>query len=141
MYTKYTKRGKKRSGQKVDWVAAPDVKKRLTHLISQAEIEWLRADKIHCVRSTKSSARAYARIWGLNRLWQQILDEEPTYIVEVLAQNYDKLSVKEQDNVLLHELAHIPKNFSGSLVPHFRKGKNKFHDKVEGLIARYLRAK
>ena len=44
----------------------------------------------------------------------------------------------EQDKVLLHEIAHIPRNFSGSLLPHTRRGKNKFYDKVRILVAQYL---
>jgi len=134
-YLKYPKR-KKTSG-KVEWKKASDVELRLTKLISKTELGWVNKGKIYTFRSSNSKARAYARIWGLSRIWQQALKTKPQYIIEVISERFDKLSEKQKDEILLHELAHIPKNFSGSLVPHFRKGKRKFHDKVKKLISSY----
>ena len=97
---------------------------------------------IYCFRSNNSTSRAYARIWGLSKIWQLALKHKPGYVIEVLAQRFDKLSEREQDRVLLHELAHIPKNFSGSLLPHTKsRGKRNFHDRVDELFAQYLRSK
>lgn len=122
----------------IDWRGAPDVKKRLLHLISTCEIAWVKSSKIHCFRSVNANTRAYARIWGLNRVWQKALRETPAYVIEVIAEKYDRLSDIEKDKVLLHELTHIPQNFSGALMPHIRRGKRSFHDKVHRLIAQYL---
>jgi predicted metallopeptidase len=92
------------------------------------------------MRSNLSSSRAYARIWGLSKVWQMALSQKPAYIIEVLSQHFDKLTDKDKDKVLLHELAHIPKNFSGSLLAHIRhRGKRNFHDRVEELFSQYLR--
>jgi predicted metallopeptidase len=91
------------------------------------------------MRSENSQTRAYARIWGLSKVWQQALKQKPAYIVEVISEKYDKLSNIEKDKVLLHELTHIPKNFSGSLVPHIRRGKRNFHRKVEDLYSRHIK--
>jgi predicted metallopeptidase len=55
-------------------------------------------------------------------VWQQTLGLEPAYILEVIAEKFNKLSQSDQDKVLIHELLHIPKNFSGALVPHKHKG-------------------
>jgi len=127
-------RKKNISWGKVDWENAPDVKKRLILLSKKIEANWLKIDAITCFRSTKSKARAYARVWGLSRVWQLALVVKPHYIIEVLAQNYDRLPQDKQDEVLLHEIAHIPKNFSGSLLPHVKKGKRKFKDRVRELV-------
>ncbi|MCH7641341.1 metallopeptidase [Patescibacteria group bacterium] len=129
----------KRSSR-VDWAFAPDVKKRVLHLSKKLDLEWLKASKIYCFRSNNSKSRAYARIWGLTRIWQIALDTKPAYVIEVLSEKFDGLSQDKQDTILLHELAHIPKNFSGSLLPHIRKrGKRNFDDRVQQLIARYKR--
>ena len=63
-----------------------------------------------------------ARVWGLGRIWQQALDLSPAYIIEVISEKFDRLAEKEQDVILIHELLHIPKTFSGALVPHRRRG-------------------
>lgn len=127
-----------KSAKRVVWEGAPDVKKRLTKLSSVVGVNWLIINQITCFRSKNSKARAYARIWGLSSIWQQALDLKPHYIIEVLAENYDELSDSKKDEVLMHELAHIPKNFSGSLLPHFRRGKRNFHGRVKKLINDYL---
>ena len=52
------------------------------------------------------------------RFGRMPLRVEPGYIIEVISGYFDKLSQSDQDKVLLHEIRHIPKNFSGALVPH-----------------------
>lgn len=132
---KPAKRPKKRG--RLDWNKAHDIEKQLHDLIVKLEISWVDKDEIYCFRSTGSSSRAVARIWGFNKIWQLALEHPPAYCLEVIAERYDKLSKSEQDKVLLHELAHIPRNFSGALVPHTRKRKGNFHDKLKGMIAAY----
>ncbi len=124
---------------KIEWRKAPDVKKRILHLIKKLGITWLKTSGIYCYRSENANTRAYARIWGLSRIWQQALNIGPAYVLEVISEKYDSLDEFEQDKVLLHEITHIPKNFSGSLVPHIRHGKRSFHRKVELLISQYLK--
>ncbi len=126
----------------VDWQHSPDIKKRVLHLIKALDLSWIDKASIYCFRSHNSSSRAYARIWGLSKVWQLALNTKAAYVIEVLSQHFDKLPDKEMDRVLLHELAHIPKNFSGSLLPHTRhSGKRNFHDRVDELFAAYLRTK
>ncbi len=133
-------RPRKRKG-KIEWVEAPDIKKRINHLLRAVRIDWVNPYNIITFRSTNANTRAIARIWGLGKIWQQALKLEPHYVVEVISEKYDKLPEFEQDKVLLHEITHIPKNFSGSLVPHIRRGKRNFHDQVHELVDQYLRSK
>ena len=121
----------------VDWQQAPDIAKRVSLLVSSLEFDWIKQEKVHSFRSQNSKSRAIARIWGLPRVWQMALGKEAAYILEVISERFDKLSPKEQDKVLLHELAHIPKNFSGSLVPHSHKRKGSFRDKLQGMLNLY----
>jgi len=118
---------------------APDIEERTNKLIKSLDLEWLSYGRLFFYRSINSKARAYARAWGLPRLWQRTLKVEPAYIVEVISEHFDKLNQREQDKVLLHELTHIPKNFSGALVAHTHRRKGSFHDKLENLISDYLK--
>ncbi|MBN1969277.1 MAG: metallopeptidase [Candidatus Delongbacteria bacterium] len=127
---------------KVEWIAAPDIKKRTLQLIESLNMDWINIKNIHFIRSNNSKSRAYARIWGLSRVWQMTLNLKPSYIIEVLNEKFDKLSEKEKDRVLIHELTHIPQNFSGSLLPHIRKrGKRNFNKKVKDYFDKYLKNK
>jgi len=128
------------SSKKIIWQEAPDVKKRLTYIVSSLGIKSLNIKRIFCLRSTNSKTRAYARIWGLTSIWQQVLKIKPCYIVEVISEKYDNLEQNQKDRILLHELNHIPKNFSGALVPHFRRGKRSFKRKLEELVSLYVKS-
>ena len=132
------KRRKKKRSAPVSWELDPEIEQRSLDLIKTLELEWLSYGRIFFYRSINSKARAYARTWGLPKLWQRTLGVEPAYIVEVISEHFDKLSKREQDKVLLHELTHIPHNFSGALVPQTRHKKGSFHDKLDILIERYF---
>ena len=98
---------------------APDVKKRITELIHSHGFKNVTPERIYCFRSSGSSSRRIlARIWSFPKIWQLALYMEPRYVIEVLSERYDKLPVHKQDEVLIHELRHIPKKFSGGLKKH-----------------------
>lgn len=133
---------RRKRSSRVEWKAAPDIKRRVLHLSKTIELGWINSSEIYCFRSEYSKSRAHARIWGLTKIWQLALGQNPAYVIEVLSERFDNLTTQEQDKVLLHELAHIPKNFSGSLLPHVRKkGKRNFDDRVRQLIAQYNKSK
>lgn len=136
----FVKRRRKKAG-KVEWHDAPDIKSRALELVSNLSMDWILFERIFFYRSTNSSARAYARTWGLPQLWQRSLSVEPSYIVEVLSEHFDKLDEEKQDKIILHELTHIPRNFSGALVAHTRHAKGSFHDKLDQLYEQYKKNK
>jgi len=100
------------------WVNARDIKKNLKKLVVDLKMDRINLARIICFRSFGSKSKARARIWSFPRVWQQALNLPPYYIVEVLSEKYDKLSENDKKKVLIHELMHIPKNFSGSLIAH-----------------------
>jgi len=108
--------------KKLEWFRSIKIRKRVHQLTKSCELDYIRVNRIFCYESTGSKTRAYARVWGLNRIWQTTLETEPAYILEVISEKFNKLSGRDKDHVLIHELLHIPKNFSGALVPHKRKG-------------------
>ena len=74
---------------------------------------------VFCVRSTGSeSKRTIARIHGLSKIWQEVLNLPSAYVIEVISERYDKLSETEKEKTIIHELLHIPKGFSGGFRPH-----------------------
>jgi len=105
------------------FVLAEDVKARIALLVEQLQFAHIDSSRIVCFRSTGSKSRAQARIWSLPRIWQKALGVKAHYVVEVLSENFDSLPPEEQDKILIHELLHIPKTFSGALVPHLCFGK------------------
>jgi predicted metallopeptidase len=89
------------------------------------------------MRSRGSKARAMARIWSLPAIWQQALRVEPHYVIEVLSEHFDKLDQTEKEKTVIHELLHVPKTFSGSLVPHLCFGKRIDRKTVDELYKKY----
>lgn len=108
----------------MQWLEAPEIKKDLEHILDHIDLPHISLDKISCYRTTGSTSRSYARIWSFPKIFQQALNIEPHYVIEVLSKYYDKLDPDEQKKVLIHELLHIPKNFSGALLPHKTKSRS-----------------
>ncbi|OGG26872.1 hypothetical protein A2960_01785 [Candidatus Gottesmanbacteria bacterium RIFCSPLOWO2_01_FULL_39_12b] len=102
----------------MEWKNAEDIKKDINEIVNKLNLDYIDCKRVICFRSQGSSSRARARIWNFPRVWQQALKLPPHYIIEVLSQYFDKLSRDDQRRVLIHEILHIPRNFSGSLVPH-----------------------
>lgn len=118
--------------------SAPDIKRRIYPIVQNLKILHIDVEKIICFRSFGSKSRARARIWSLPRIWQKALDVEPHYVIEILSEKFDKLKRDDQDRVLIHELLHIPKTFSGALLPHRGRGKRRIdHRTVEALFKQY----
>jgi len=103
---------------KLEWEDAHDVKIKIERILKVLELPHIKAQNIHCYRTEGSKSRAYARIWSMPKIFQRALKLEPHYVIEVLARYYDRLDEDEKSKVIIHELLHIPQNFSGALVPH-----------------------
>jgi len=97
---------------------APEIKRQIDALIKALEMDYIKAKNIYCIRSFDAKTRAYARIWGMAKLFSEVAGLEPHYIIEVNAKKFDKLNPREQIKTLIHELMHIPKTFSGALLSH-----------------------
>lgn len=104
--------------QNLEWEEAPDVKREIKNILSVIDMPHVKASNIHCYRTQGSRSRAYARIWAMPKIFQRALNLEPHYVIEVLSRYFDNLPEDEKSKVLIHELLHIPNNFSGALVPH-----------------------
>lgn len=126
------KRVRRKKQVKLEWEQDEFLQNQLNSLVNVLEFSHVNAKRVFCYRTTGSSARAYARIWAFPKIFQEVLAVEPAYVIEVLSEKYDKLGPEEKTKVLIHELLHIPKNFSGSLLPH-TYGNKQIHKEVERL--------
>jgi predicted metallopeptidase len=120
----------------MDWDEAHDVKEDLKIVLQHIDLPHIDLNRIYCYRTTGSKVRAYARTWAFPKIFQRALDVEPAYVIEVLAKHYDKLDEEAQKKVLIHELLHIPKNFSGALLPHKTRSRN-LHTLANQLFKEY----
>lgn len=125
----------------MEWKSAPDIKKELREIAGNLPFAHVDISRVICLRSSGSTSRARARIWSFPRVWQLALNLPACYIIEVLSEKFDRLSSDDQKRVLIHELLHIPKNFSGSLLPHRGRGPRIDFKTVEKLFQEYRRKK
>jgi len=103
----------------ISYSEAPDVKDLVVRIVVQLGFDHVNVNGIHCYRSINSkSRRTVARIHNLSKVWQRALDKPANYLIEVISERYDKLSQEEKEKVVIHELLHIPKGFSGGFRPH-----------------------
>ncbi len=103
------------------WEFAPDIKRKICFLVKKLSLDYISHKRIFCFRSFGSKSNAIARIWALPKIWQKALNVKPGYCIEVISEKFDKMNNQEKEEVLIHELKHIPKNFSGTLLGHKKR--------------------
>lgn len=92
--------------------------------------------RVTCVRSNGSSSRrALARCHALPRVMQKALGTKAHYVIEVVSENFDKLSDEDRAKTLIHELLHIPKSMGGG----FRYHDYACNKNVESLYKKYAK--
>ncbi len=102
----------------LEWDDASEIKTDIEHILKTLSFPNIDPSRIFCFRTSGSKSRSYARIWAMPKIFQRALSIKPAYVIEVLSKYYDNLDEDSKKKVLIHELLHIPKNFSGSLLPH-----------------------
>lgn len=122
----------------MEWEDAEDVRKDIEHILSLLDLPHIESSRIFFYRTNGSKARAYARTWAFPKIFQRALGVKPAYVIEVLSGYYDRLNYDEKIKVLIHELMHIPQNFSGALLPHHTRHR-KLGSEVNKLFKEYKR--
>lgn len=121
---------------------APDVTRIMRSVLSTSLFAQVDPKRIVCMRSYHATSRARARIWSFPKIWQQALNLPAHYVIEVLSHHFDHLSEDDKTRVIIHELMHIPKNFSGALVPHRGRHNHRIDSRtVEMLFRSYTEHK
>jgi len=115
----------------IKYFEAPEIKQQIDQLAEECEFYHVVPQFVYCVRSKGSKARrTIARIHGLGKLWQGVLNMPPAYTIEVISEIYDKMSAEDKEKTLVHELMHIPGGFSGGFRPHKGYVERKMVDEV-----------
>lgn len=97
---------------------APDLYERMREVVETLSMRHIDIERVKCVRSFGSKApRTLARCHALGKLMQKAMKTQAFYAIEFL-EIFDRLSKKEQDKVIIHELMHIPKSFGGGFRHH-----------------------
>jgi len=102
---------------------AHDIQVKVNRILFVLDLPHIDRTRVVCMRSWGSKSRAIARIWSMPRIWQKALGIKSHYVIEVISERFDKLKEEDQERTLIHEIMHIPKTFSGALVPHKCFGK------------------
>ena len=88
-------------------------------VITKLNLTHVKTDKLICVKSHGSkSRRTVARIHGLPKIMQIAMNTKAFYVIEMISENFDKLSSEYKIKTIIHELMHIPKSFGGGFRSH-----------------------
>ena len=124
----------------MQWLPAHDIHSRMRRIVRALGLDYISPARIRCVRVSGSRANALARIWGLPPIFQDALRLRPHYVIEFMVPAFDRLSRREQDRVLIHELLHIPRTFSGGIRPERSPSLSINNRTVERYYRQYLAA-
>ena len=97
---------------------ALDLQMRMKEIVELLKLGHIDVERVKCFRSFGSSARrTLARCHTIGKLMQKTIGVKAYYAIEFL-ERFEKLSRKDQDKVIIHELMHIPKTFGGGFRQH-----------------------
>lgn len=121
----------------IRYQTAPDIERKLKRIIKKLKMTHIDPERVKGIRSSGSTAKnVIARIHSLNKVMQLALGLDCHYVIEILNENYNKLTKEEQTKILIHELMHIPGNFSGGFRMHrdhvTRRNVEKMYKKLIG---------
>jgi predicted metallopeptidase len=106
---------------------APELNDVAFDIVGKCGFYHIDLKRVVFVRSYGSKAyRTLARIHGMAKIMQIALKTDAVYAIEIITENFDKLSEDEKLKTIIHELMHIPANFGGG----FRQHKNYVNTKT-----------
>ena len=116
---------------------APDIESKLKRISRRLKMDYIDVDRVKGVRSYGSTGKGViARCHALPKVMQLALGIDAHYVIEILTENYGRLSKEEQIKILIHELMHIPETFGGGFRMHrdhvTRRNVEKLYRKLVG---------
>ncbi|MBI3596918.1 MAG: metallopeptidase [Nitrospirae bacterium] len=103
----------------MEYLTAPDIDEEIARITRSLEMDHIQPGRVRVIRSRGTkSRRILARCHGLPKALQTGLALPAHYVIELVSENYDRLSEAEQTKTLIHELLHIPRIFGGGFRNH-----------------------
>lgn len=103
----------------IKYEKAPDIESRLAEISKRLGMGHIDMSRVVAIRSSGSRSRyILARCHTLPRIVQTAFKVPAHYLIEIVSENFDRLSPGEQTRTLIHELMHIPKSFGGGFRHH-----------------------
>ncbi|GEM_PF-591150 len=111
---------------RVKYIPSDHLTEALRVLANSIGLNYIKPENIYGVVSIGSTSRAYARIWGTPPILVAVDKCQPIYVIELIYPRIQGKKCNDILRVLVHELLHIPRTFSGSLRTHgeWSKAKN-----------------
>ena len=120
----------------MEYHPAPEIDEELARIVQSLEMDHIQPGRVRAIRSRGTkSRRILARCHGLPKAIQTGLALPAHYVIELVSENYDRLTEAEQTKTLIHELLHIPRIFGGG----FRNHDYVRDRRVNQLYEEYLR--
>ena len=104
--------------EEMKYIEASDLDARMREVVLSLGMDYVDLNRVKCFRSLGSSTkRTIARCHTIGKLMQKAIGVQAWYAIEFL-EPFEKLSPTHQDEVIIHELMHIPKTFGGGFRHH-----------------------
>ena len=103
----------------IKFYRALDLEEKVKEMVRILGWSHIDLSRVRCMRSSGSSAkRTLARCYALGKIWQKALDMPAHYIIEVIDEQWQRMSEAQREETLLHEIMHIPHSFGGGFRHH-----------------------
>jgi predicted metallopeptidase len=104
----------------IKYEQAPDIKKEAEEILRVLDWKHVQIDSVAFLRSYGStSRRTIARCHALGKAMQIGMGRTTGfYLVEVIAERFDRMPTEEKTKTIIHELMHIPSTFGGGFKHH-----------------------
>ncbi len=104
----------------IKYEQAPDIRKEAEEILRVLDWKHVQIDSVAFLRSYGStSRRTIARCHALGKAMQIGMGRTTGfYLVEVIAERFDRMPTEEKTKTIIHELMHIPSTFGGGFKHH-----------------------
>lgn len=109
----------------IKYFRSVDLEEKIIEISRKLDLTHVDLKRVIGIKSEGSKSKyTLARCHVLPRIMQKALGIKTHYIIEIISENFDKLSEEEKVKTIIHELLHIPKSFKGGFrhhTPHVNK--------------------
>jgi predicted metallopeptidase len=120
----------------IEYERDSEIERAAAEIADRLGMRHIDLSRLVCMRSRGSkSRRVLARCHVMPRIMQKALGTGAYYIVEVVSENFDRLSEADKTRTLIHELMHIPRSFGGGFRHH---GDHVTRKNVENMYKKYM---